>query len=162
MAIGFGIFWFQQTMQTPKISGTYTGQFTGIGLFTMPVPDWDTNCVFEDDFSGTMSMNITEAADGSISGTGRLILGWTSTPLSGSTSRFTCLSATPSIDKTGAVSGTRDNIKFIVQYTSASGYDAKEEFTGSLSDGEIIGTLVDTSSCCSGSGIMPVTLTALQ
>jgi len=138
----------------------YSGSFIGIGQFTMPVPEWGTTCVFEDDYSGTIDMDLTEAANGAVNGTARIIMGWTSMPLSGTTANFECLSGTPSMDKTGAVSGNKDSITFTISYTSTSGYEVTEKFTGSLSGNKITGTLVDTSTCCSGSGIIPVTLTA--
>jgi len=139
---------------------TYTGQFSGSGQYGRPFPEYGTTCVFDDSFSGTMDLDLTEGTGGSVSGTATISGTFTSNTVSGSVPGFDCLSSSVSMDGSATVSGTTSSIVFTHHFYTAGGSDYAGAFTGSLSGSTITGTFTETSACCSGSASMPVTLTA--
>ncbi|MFH0829980.1 MAG: S8 family serine peptidase [Candidatus Aenigmatarchaeota archaeon] len=139
---------------------TYSGQFSGSGQYGRPWPEYGTTCVFDDSFSGTMDLDMTEAAGGSVSGTATITGTFTSNTVSGSVPGFDCLSSSVSMDGSATVSGTTSNIIFTHHFYTAGGSDYAGAFTGSLSGSTITGTFTETSTCCSGSVSIPVTLAA--
>ncbi|MCX6741640.1 MAG: Ig domain-containing protein [Candidatus Pacearchaeota archaeon] len=151
----------EQTTATIELgTSTYSGEYSGSGEFNKPFPEWGTTCTFENTYSGTMTLELTEQGD-SVSGTATINGIWLSTALSGSTTEFTCLDGDAPMDDTADVSGTKDNIRFTWHYYTAGGSEVTDEFTGSMSaDGKTItGTATDIQSCCTGSGSMSATLT---
>lgn len=133
------------------VETTYSGSFSGNGQY-----DKYDGCSFSDGFSGTMTMRITEGADGSVSGTATISGTFTSTAL-GQPDK--CLNSQVSMNGNAAVSGTKGSMTFTHHFYTAGGSDYVGAFTGSLSGTTVTGTFGETSSCCSGSASMPVTLT---
>lgn len=129
---------------------TYSGSFSGGATY-----DKYDGCSFSDGFSGTISMDTEQAADGSISGTATVSGTFTSTAMS---NPDMCLNSQVPMDGTATISGTTSNMAFTEHFYTAGGSDYAGAFTGSLSGNTITGTLGETSSCCSGSASMPVTL----
>jgi hypothetical protein len=104
-------------------------------------------------------MGLTETGD-SVSGTATVSGTFTSNAIGGSIPGvLECQSHQISMDDTADVSGTKDNLRFTTHFYTAGGSDYAGDFTGSMSGDTITGTFVETSTCCSGSASMPVTLT---
>ena len=144
--------------QAAQTQNTYKGSFSCSGSYGRPFPEYGTTCTFDDGFSGTINMDMTEEG-GSVSGTATISGTFTSNAVSGSVPGFDCLSSTSSMNDYAIISGTTDNIRFTTHFYTAGGSDYAGQFTGSLSGNTITGTFTETSTCCSGSASTTVTLT---
>ncbi|HUE86520.1 MAG TPA: fibronectin type III domain-containing protein [Vicinamibacterales bacterium] len=123
--------------------GTFQGGFTETGYFGY----WPATCNWNVTYTGSVSMQIDLASDGSVSGTAT-ITGTVSNPQgASSTPTFTCLATTFPLSDTVSITGTSGNIKWTMKPNGL-----RFDFTGSLSTTSITGSMVTNASFLEGSG----------
>jgi hypothetical protein len=123
--------------------GTFQGPFSESGYFGY----WPATCNWNPTYTGSVSMQISVATDGSVSGTAT-ITGTVSAPQgASSTTTFTCLATTFPLNDTVPITGTAGNIRWTIKPTRL-----QWDFTGSLSGTSITGSMVTNASFLDGSG----------
>ncbi len=145
------------TIELPEET-TYSGPFSISGNYGRPFPDYGTTCTFADDFIGTISLNLIEEVDGTVSGTANVEGTFTSTAIAGSTYSFTCLSSQTPWSDSSPVSGTTSSLQFDTVFITAGGSTYTGAFSGSLGADSVTGNMEFTSPCCTGSASNSVTL----
>ncbi|MEM5804793.1 MAG: S8/S53 family peptidase [Candidatus Aenigmatarchaeota archaeon] len=132
---------------------TYRGGFSLSGTYGRPFPEYGTTCMFDDTFSGTITLTITDG-----SGTAEVAGTFTSNAVSGSVPGFDCLSSSSDMGDITSVSISGSSVEFTTHFYTAGGSDYAGHFSGTLSGDTITGTFIETSTCCSGSASTSVTL----
>lgn len=133
--------------------GSYDGPLVGQGTFSRTFPE--TTCTWSGSFRGTVAAEVGVHADGSVSGSARIVGTLDTRAVSGSTRTFTCRSEATPFDRWAPITGTAAALAWSSDVATVF----PVRFAGRIQGSTIVGRIEVSYTLGAGSATIPVTLT---